>query len=196
MMWWSFAAAMPAFVRAPRSSCRARSVPAAAFQPRDSGARFHAPVAPVLTDLLRESGHAMPSNIYTARFFKQYPGPNLRFLKISATRLLQDLNCYDGKLFPYAELSRRTRRAVRTRGNRSTTETRMSISTPAHPSGGSRTSERSSASTAPPPTVRARIRLNSRSRLCSSIQRVYRRKREGGITGQVDRFDWTYKRIG
>jgi hypothetical protein len=36
----------------------------------------------------------MPSNIYTARFFKQYPGPSLRFLKISATRLLQDLNCY------------------------------------------------------------------------------------------------------
>ena len=36
----------------------------------------------------------MPSNIYIARFFKQYPGPSLRFLKISATRLLQDLNCY------------------------------------------------------------------------------------------------------
>jgi hypothetical protein len=36
----------------------------------------------------------MPSNIYTARFFKQYPGSSLRFLKISATRLLQDLNCY------------------------------------------------------------------------------------------------------
>ncbi len=91
---WSFAAAMPACVRARRSSCRARSVPAAAFQPRDSGARFLAPVAPVLTDLPREAGDAMPSNIYTARFFKQYPGPSLRFSKISATRLLQDLNCY------------------------------------------------------------------------------------------------------
>jgi len=94
MTSWSFAAAMPAFVRARRSSCRVRSVPAAAFPPRDSGARFHAPAAPVLTDLPRESGDAMPSNIYTARFFNQYPGPSLRFLKISATLLLQELNCY------------------------------------------------------------------------------------------------------
>jgi hypothetical protein len=37
----------------------------------------------------------MPSNIYTARFFSQYPGPNLRFLKISATQLLQYLNYYE-----------------------------------------------------------------------------------------------------
>src|ERR1700685_4127339 len=73
---WSFAAAVPAFVRARRSSCRARSVPAAAFQPRDLGARFHAPVAPALTVLPREAGDAMPSNIYIARFFKQYPGPS------------------------------------------------------------------------------------------------------------------------
>ena len=94
MTTWSFAAAMPAFVPARRFSCRARSVPAAAFQPRGSGARFHAPVAPVLTDLPHESGDAMPSNIYTARFFNQYPGPNIRFLKISATRLSQDVNCY------------------------------------------------------------------------------------------------------
>jgi hypothetical protein len=91
---WSFAAAVPAFARARRSSCRAPSVPAAAFQPRGLAARFHAPAAPVLTDLPREAGDALPSNIYIARFFRQYPGPNLRFLKISATRLLQDLNCY------------------------------------------------------------------------------------------------------
>src|SRR5450432_4374612 len=63
--WWSFAAARPAFVRAQRSSCRARSVPAAAFQPRGLGARFHAPTPPVLTDLPREPGDVMPSNIYT-----------------------------------------------------------------------------------------------------------------------------------
>jgi hypothetical protein len=36
----------------------------------------------------------MPSNIYTARFFNQHPGPNVRFAKISATRLLQGVNCY------------------------------------------------------------------------------------------------------
>jgi hypothetical protein len=36
----------------------------------------------------------MPSNIYIARSFSQYPGPSLRFLKISATRLLQYLNYY------------------------------------------------------------------------------------------------------
>ena len=102
---WSFAAAMPAFVRARRSSGRARSVPAAAFQPRDSGARFHAPTAPLLTDLPREAGDAMPSNIYIARFFKQYPGPSLRFLKISATRLLQDLNCYQNGVVQFESCS-------------------------------------------------------------------------------------------
>jgi len=42
----------------------------------------------------------MPSNIYTARFLNQYPGPNLRFLKISATQLLQYLNCYENRKFP------------------------------------------------------------------------------------------------
>src|SRR6185312_10664090 len=36
----------------------------------------------------------MPSNIYIARFLSQYPGSNHRFFNISASRLLQDLNCY------------------------------------------------------------------------------------------------------
>src|SRR5450631_3094152 len=97
---WSFAVAMPAFVRARRSSCRARSVLAAAFQPRDLGARFHVRGTPVLPAALGEVGDAMPSNIYTARFFKQYPGPSLRFLNISATRLLQGVNCYKKSLWP------------------------------------------------------------------------------------------------
>jgi hypothetical protein len=36
----------------------------------------------------------MPSHLYIASFLSKYPGPNLRFQKISATRLLQYLNCY------------------------------------------------------------------------------------------------------
>jgi hypothetical protein len=36
----------------------------------------------------------MPSNIYTARFFNKDPGLSCRFLNISVTRLLQDVNCY------------------------------------------------------------------------------------------------------
>ncbi len=101
MRSWSFAAATPACVRDRRSaslhrrsSYRARPVPAEVSPLHASSARFRAPGAPVLPVALGEAGDAMPSNLYTARFFSQHPGPNVRFLKISATRLLQGLNCY------------------------------------------------------------------------------------------------------
>ncbi len=100
-MWsWSSVAATPAFVRDPRSSYRAQSVPAAVSRSRGLGARFHAQGTPALPAALGEAGDAMPSNIYTARFFKQYPGPNLRFLKISATRLLQAPELLPGRHLP------------------------------------------------------------------------------------------------
>ncbi len=102
MRSWSFAAATPACVRDRRSaslhrrsSYRARPVPAEVSPLHASSARFRAPGAPVLPVALGEAGDAMPSNLYTARFFSQHPGPNVRFLKISATRLLQGLNCYE-----------------------------------------------------------------------------------------------------
>ena len=51
---------------------------------------------------------AKPPNIYTARFFRQRPGPSCRFLKISVTRLLQGLNCYEKFFLPCRILEARS----------------------------------------------------------------------------------------
>src|ERR1019366_5719874 len=99
----SSAAADPAYVPGPRSASRlrsvaasSRSVPRAISRCRGSAARSRAPPSAGFQRVaLMDAGDAKPPNIYTARFFRQRPGPSCRFLKIYVTRLLQGLNCYE-----------------------------------------------------------------------------------------------------